>query len=953
MNEQLLVLPGSVMALGILTWLATYALHSTLLLGGTWVLTRSLARDWGTMRDSLWKAALVGGLLTASVQTLAGVNPYFGNLRLAAGPAMTRPDSEGQPLTAAAHSEWPASGAVPGRGVSSAAPALFTVPDGEPAAGAGQARSWPMGGGTEAHGLAGGLAFAPPAPGAAGAGDALASAPAAWSGAQPLDAAAGPARPAIAWSWAQLAVGLWLAGAAAMLSRFALLRARLFHRIGQRRDLVDGPLVAMLARLCRTAGLRPRIFLTSSANVSVPIAFGTREICLPERALTELRPEQQESILAHELAHLVRRDPLWLLLSGVLESIFFFQPLQRLARRQMQQNAETLCDDWAVRRTGTGLTLARCLIEVARWLQAQPQPAMVATMAENGSPLVRRIERLLADHRPGADPARSRRLLAGASGAALLLAAVWAAPGVSALAEQPAAREAPASLEDQAPAPEAAVWSWSHSSLLAEAEPPLPALPPQPPLPARAPMLAELPELPELPEPALAPMPPESPDLPEPPEPALAPMPPAAGTTLLRSGKNNEGTGIHRDDDKRLEVRLKGEIELADDDRSIVRMERGSRLQYLDTRSGRVRQLSALPGPGGQPQISVQIDGRPAGAAEATGFLAEAVLAMVRNLGIGAEARVRRILEREGVQGVFTEVEQLEGSSARVLYLRHLLEQASLQPAELRRVLVLARAIDSDGLKGQLLHDLAPRMLSHPALQAPFLELAATIDSDGVLGNVLAKVLQVPELTPEALRLVLGAAAENIESDGVLGNVLERAADRFLTDPALVEPFLAAAAAIDSDGVLGSVLGKLLKRRELDERSLTLTLRLAAEKIESSGVLGSVLAEAVAQAMASPGAQGAFFEAAAGISSDGVLGSVLERVLQHSGLEREARLRAIVTAGENIDSDGVLASLLLKVTQAARGDEELRQAVLRAAESIDSDALRGRVLSELFLARPR
>src|SRR5688572_7682199 len=51
-----------------LAWLMTYALHSTLLLGGVWLLTsRGVVRSHH-LRDFYWKVALVGGLVTATGQ---------------------------------------------------------------------------------------------------------------------------------------------------------------------------------------------------------------------------------------------------------------------------------------------------------------------------------------------------------------------------------------------------------------------------------------------------------------------------------------------------------------------------------------------------------------------------------------------------------------------------------------------------------------------------------------------------------------------------------------------------------------------------------------------------------------------------------------------------------------------------------------------------------------------
>src|SRR5262249_55399505 len=60
-----------------LAWLATYAVHSTLLLGGVALLTAFVVRR-EAWRETLWKAALVGGLLTSTVQVALGIGPLAG-----------------------------------------------------------------------------------------------------------------------------------------------------------------------------------------------------------------------------------------------------------------------------------------------------------------------------------------------------------------------------------------------------------------------------------------------------------------------------------------------------------------------------------------------------------------------------------------------------------------------------------------------------------------------------------------------------------------------------------------------------------------------------------------------------------------------------------------------------------------------------------------------------------
>src|SRR2546430_643963 len=103
-------------------------------------------------------------------------------------------------------------------------------------------------------------------------------------------------------------------------------RLILIGRLADRRAVSDGPLAATLAELRRTAGYRRRVHLTMARTISSPVALGLSEICVPELALSDLGAEQQRSMLAHELAHLARRDSLWLAGASLIERCFFFQP---------------------------------------------------------------------------------------------------------------------------------------------------------------------------------------------------------------------------------------------------------------------------------------------------------------------------------------------------------------------------------------------------------------------------------------------------------------------------------------------------------------------------------------------------------------------------------------------------------------------------------------------------
>lgn len=533
-------------------WLLTYAVHSTLLLGAAWLVTGGLPerlRPWRSLtprwNERVWKLALVGGLITASAQQAADLEPFGG--RWTVGPAeraeqdvaRVRPQSD---AAGSAHPSDRPSAEAAGRGeprrlelscevderrelvlalrepnlflrqpaeaetgyrlagLTGAAPGPDEADGAEPRAStAGSARSrfgeartprerfgarvLGESGGVEetrAHRAPGRLPGTTGTPRTKGANGhahmGLSWEPAArlgadgsqtWVGKSPVaivqhvlelrheaPAAASvelplsgndmlasgepPAGPlpgvALRSSWSQAGLGLWIAGAALGLLAFALGWSRLLLRLAGRHELEAGPLRARLDALCRKAGFRGRIRLTASSRLQTPITLGLfrREICVPLRVLRDLDGVQQEALLAHELAHAIRRDPAWLGLCGLLETLLFLQPLNRLARRELQHAAEFLCDDWAVRVTGRALPLASCLTAVAQWIVGERRALPAPGMVERGSGLRSRVERLL-----DGGPATAERWTAlwTPSALAILVLVALAIPGFARAAD--------------------------------------------------------------------------------------------------------------------------------------------------------------------------------------------------------------------------------------------------------------------------------------------------------------------------------------------------------------------------------------------------------------------------------------------------------------------------------------------------------------------------------------
>jgi len=67
----------------ITSWLLTYLIHSTVLLGAAWLATRILGDRRLALQETLLRTALIGGLLTATLQVGFGVQPVGGAMAIA------------------------------------------------------------------------------------------------------------------------------------------------------------------------------------------------------------------------------------------------------------------------------------------------------------------------------------------------------------------------------------------------------------------------------------------------------------------------------------------------------------------------------------------------------------------------------------------------------------------------------------------------------------------------------------------------------------------------------------------------------------------------------------------------------------------------------------------------------------------------------------------------------
>lgn len=229
-------------------------------------------------------------------------------------------------------------------------------------------------------------------------------------------------------------LSLWLLGSALLLLR-VLHQARALFGL-RRRVLREGrpasePLRTLAHALAREMRVAPPQLRVLPATTSPMVLPGL--VLLPRWA-EGLDTAQQRAMLAHELAHLRRRDPVWRPLQRLALVPLFFHPLAWHAQRRLEALAETLCDQAAAERGG-GRALAECLAEcLARSTQTPDSrrgAGWALAMAERGDGIVGRVRNLLENSHMTLStiPARWRW-----AAAALALFTLVALPGVMVIA---------------------------------------------------------------------------------------------------------------------------------------------------------------------------------------------------------------------------------------------------------------------------------------------------------------------------------------------------------------------------------------------------------------------------------------------------------------------------------------------------------------------------------------
>lgn len=184
-------------------------------------------------------------------------------------------------------------------------------------------------------------------------------------------------------------------------------------------ELVTSPVwTAALRRATAKAGLAKPVRLLASDDVRSPLSWGLRNPTILVDYDTMVRAEDADGVLAHEIAHVVRRDWGMLMLSRLAVALFWFNPLVWLLERALVEQAEEAADLAAVGGVEP-MSYARTLVACGAQAGGLFLPA---NSIAAGQGLARRVRAVLDENRRGT-PSGSAW-----TGAAMLLCIAVSAP---------------------------------------------------------------------------------------------------------------------------------------------------------------------------------------------------------------------------------------------------------------------------------------------------------------------------------------------------------------------------------------------------------------------------------------------------------------------------------------------------------------------------------------------
>jgi len=389
------------------------------------------------------------------------------------------------------------------------------------------------------------------------------------------------------------------------------------------------------------------------------------------------------------------------------------------------------------------------------------------------------------------------------------------------------------------------------------------------------------------------------------------------------------------DEVRRVRIRAKGNIEFDPTETSILDVAPGGTFEAETWQDGETRYLELRGTEEGITRIW-RVDDEPGDVAAIDPWLAGILPEFFRHTGFGAKTRATRILERDGVEGLFAEIDSISSGDVQASYYLAGLGPEGTHPERVARfVNHAADHMESDAALSRFLRRVVARSDFDDDAQIATVQATRRIDSDATKRNLLLQLLDEPHLTDPAFEGMLGTAAD-ISSDHEAGRFLRAAIDvrgaGGVDDPA----FRSAAETISSDAEMRRLLQAAVETQELSATGQVTVLEICAGMFSDTEKRRVLVEFAETYPVEGP-VRDPFFAAVQTVGSDHEMGRVLAALLDSEELERTTLASSMDVAGKGLSSDAELSSFLRTVASSYPLDEPLRASYRGAMETLSSE----------------
>jgi len=191
-------------------------------------------------------------------------------------------------------------------------------------------------------------------------------------------------------------MALWLCGFLMILCLWCVRWRRISAVVREAVRLREGREVETLRRVERMHGLQKALDIRLSSASLEPGIFGIiRPVLLwPQGISPRLEDAHLETVLAHELLHVRRRDNLAAALHMAVQAIFWFYPLVWWLGGRLLEERERACDEAVLESGGNRKVYAESVLKICEFCVGAP---MTCVASINGADLKKRICHIMTE----------------------------------------------------------------------------------------------------------------------------------------------------------------------------------------------------------------------------------------------------------------------------------------------------------------------------------------------------------------------------------------------------------------------------------------------------------------------------------------------------------------------------------------------------------------------------